>query len=75
MSSRPQTSVNASKMKEVNRPVDLHTEFDLMKFLDTYKRSVDYYNSYGLDQRDRSRTEQTQTTRRASTTYSFWDLN
>lgn len=75
MSAKPHHVINAEKMKEINHPIDLHTDFDMMKFLDTYKRSVDYYNSYGLDQ-PRTRTQETrQNTQRPSTVSSFWDLN
>jgi hypothetical protein len=37
-------------MKEINIPTyKEQSSFNMLKVLDTYKRSVDYYNSYGLD--------------------------
>jgi hypothetical protein len=36
-------------MRELNIPgYKDQTEFNMLKVLDTYKRSVDYYNSHGL---------------------------
>jgi hypothetical protein len=46
---QPRYLENASKMRELNIPgYKEQTEFNMLKVLDTYKRSVDYYNSYGL---------------------------
>ena len=77
MSSRvnPQVIANADKMKDLNRPIELHTEFDMMKFLDNYKKSVDYYNSYGLNNAPNSTQASRQASRRVSTSSTFWDLN
>lgn len=47
--------------------------FDTMKVLETYKRSVDYYNSYGLDKKDNRAVKATP--KDSSPTGTFWDLS
>lgn len=72
----PQVAYNARKMEELNQPLKTTPEFDMIKFLETYKRSVDYYNSYGLDRAPSSTRDSRQTTDRMTTNVSsFWDLN
>ena len=49
---RPQTAnnvTNAERMQELNKPLEPVPQFDLMKYLDNYKKSINFYNSYGLD--------------------------
>lgn len=49
---RPQTAntfTNAERMQELNTPLEPVPQFDLMKYLDSYKKSINFYNSYGLD--------------------------
>lgn len=36
-------------MQELNTPLNPVPQFDLMKYLDSYKKSINFYNSYGLD--------------------------
>lgn len=75
---RPQTAQpyisNADRMRELSKP-DKNTEFDMIKFLDTYKRSIDFYNSYGLDKKGKQgqsqASEQSKATKEGKTT--FWD--
>ena len=71
-----QIAYNAKKMEELNHPLNSTPQFDMIKFLDTYKRSVDYYNSYGLDSAPSSTRHSRQSTERMTTNVSsFWDLN
>ena len=52
----------------------LHTEVSMLKVLDTYKRSVDYYNSYGLEEGPNS-TRRPTTESRIDTeqSFGFWN--
>ena len=74
------TNMNAQiafkKMEELKDHMNPVPEFDMIKFLDTYKRSVDFYNSYGLDSAPSSTRHSRQSTERmTSNVSSFWDLN
>lgn len=74
--SNPQVAYNMKKMEELNQPLSQHTQFDMMKFLETYKRGVDYYNAYGLNSAANSTRDSRQNTQRLSTgASSFWDNN
>ena len=72
---RPQTAVNPERSSDPYRKPEMTTEFDLMKFLDTYKRGVDFYNSYGLKKDDKKAESNKPNTKKMNSTTSFWDLN
>lgn len=65
----------AEQMKQLNvSPYQEESNVTMMKVLETYKRSVDYYNSYGLNSAPNStRVSRNSTERPASGAGSFWD--
>lgn len=69
---RPQTS--SYQARDFQQQPELYTKPDMLKVLETYKRSVDYFNSFGLEQGPNS-TRGARTESRANTEQSntFWD--
>ena len=72
---RPQTAVTSERSSDLFRKPETTTEFDLMKFLDNYKRGVDFYNSYGLKKDEKKADVSNPNTKKMNSTTSFWDLN
>jgi hypothetical protein len=67
---------NAQKMKELNIPAyKEQSSCNMIKVLETYKRSVDYYNSYGLERAANSTqaSHRHNTERPVSASTTFWD--
>jgi hypothetical protein len=60
-------------MRDLNVPTyKEQTEYNMLKVLETYKRSCDYYNSYGLSSAPNSTRPSRVNTERPNTA-SFWE--
>lgn len=74
-----QANSKAEAIKDLNREIGLHSntgnQIDMMKYLENYKKSVDYYNSYGLNSAPNSTRPSRASTQRLDTDGSFWNLN
>ena len=64
---RPRTTNQA---QSGNSDPSTFSQVDMLKVLDTYKRSVDYYNSYGLEH---GRFSTRGSRLNSESSYGFWD--
>jgi hypothetical protein len=47
----------------------------MLRVMETYRKSVDYYNSYGLKEASGARKNKSSDKKGASGSGTFWDLN
>ena len=70
---KPQTNIS-NQIDELKQKPTLYTEVDMIKVLDNYKKGVDYFNSYGIDNRAQTAKGSRRDGRPPiSSTSSFWD--
>lgn len=71
----PAPKTTKQQLRQLNEIINEEPEVPMLKVMETYRKGVEYYNSYGLN--ESSANVQKKTTGKNSNTGggSFWDLN